>query len=157
MVPEVYLVCGVSGSGKSWLCRQLKDKFNYVPHDQCWTHPTKKPDKGEDSKWAKGATSTHVKTIVEEAKKSDKPVLTECPFGERIVKEELEKAGLKVFPIFVIEDPRTVRNRYLAREKKVPGPEVLTRAKTIIKRADEWGSERGTSQQVLEILQSKEI
>lgn len=29
----VYLVTGASGSGKSWVCSQLTDKFDYVEHD----------------------------------------------------------------------------------------------------------------------------
>ena len=29
----VYLVVGVPASGKSWVCEQLKDKFEYVHHD----------------------------------------------------------------------------------------------------------------------------
>lgn len=151
----VYLVCGVSGSGKSWLCRQLKDKFNYVPHDSCWTHPQLKPIQGEDQEWPQGAKSTHVETIIREAKKSEKPVLTECPFGERPVKEAIEAAGVTVIPIFIIEQPGIVRLRYRARTGKSPQQSVMTRALSIRDRADEWKAESGTSQEVLDILRSK--
>lgn len=30
---DLYLVAGVPASGKSWVCNQLKDKFNYVSYD----------------------------------------------------------------------------------------------------------------------------
>ncbi len=33
MAQKIYLVCGVPGSGKTWVCKQLTDKFQYVAHD----------------------------------------------------------------------------------------------------------------------------
>ncbi len=35
--PVVYLVAGVSGSGKSWVCEQLKHHAKYVPYDKVST------------------------------------------------------------------------------------------------------------------------
>jgi hypothetical protein len=32
--PILYIVTGIPGSGKSWVCNQLKDKFNYVSYDE---------------------------------------------------------------------------------------------------------------------------
>ena len=32
-LPTVYIVSGIAGSGKSWACEQLTDKFNYVSYD----------------------------------------------------------------------------------------------------------------------------
>lgn len=32
--PIIFLVFGVSGSGKSWVCKQLQDKFEYVSYDE---------------------------------------------------------------------------------------------------------------------------
>lgn len=34
MKPVVYLICGVSGSGKSWVCEQLKHQAKYVSFDR---------------------------------------------------------------------------------------------------------------------------
>lgn len=159
MAPEdsematVYLVCGVSGSGKSWVCRQLSDKFKYIPHDRCWYHPDAKPAEGLDPKWGpKGSKSTHVETIVKEAKDSDKPIITEVPFAERQVREELEKAGLKVKAVFVIEDPDIIQKRYAEREKKALHKAAVTRATSIKDRAREWKSFMGKSDEVLRYL-----
>lgn len=154
----VYLVCGVSGSGKSWVCRQLSDKFNYIPHDRCWSHPTAKPDEGLDPKWGpKDCKSTHVETIAKEAKDSDKPILTEVPFGERLIKEQLEAKGLKVRTVFVIEDPGVISERYQKREGKPLQKAAVTRATSIKERAKEWGSFFGTSDEVLNHLKDLKV
>lgn len=156
MVP-VILIIGVPGSGKSWCARQLKDKYTYVPHDRCWTHPEKFPPKDGDGDcdWPSGAKSTHVMELVRVAAKSDKPIITECPFAERELREQLEAHGIKVEPIFIIEPPRIVMDRYQKRSQKRIPKSFLTRATSIVDRADEWQAERGTSQEVLEILRSK--
>lgn len=153
----IYLVVGVSGCGKSWILRQVADKFNYLAHDRCWEHPTLKPDMGPDPKWPAGAKSTHVREIVETAKISEKPIITEVPFAERQLREDLERQGLKVVPIFVIEDPDVVQKRYETREKKPIPKAALSRARTIIDRAKEWGAFYGTSDQVLKYLQDLKV
>lgn len=153
MSQPVYLVCGVPGSGKTWVCRQLKDKFTYVPHDQCWKHPTKKPDASKDNpEWAPGAVSTHVECVVKAVKEGLKPVITESPFNERAVKEELEAKGVTVRPYFVIEAPETARKRYEKRESKKYPKHFYSRAKSIETRAKEWSVPSGTSEEVLEML-----
>lgn len=130
--PTVYLVCGVSGSGKTWVCKQLQHKFTYVPHDEHF--------KDHDSV-AVGAAKAH-----------DKPVITECPFGERLLRAKLEKAGVKVIPYFVVEHPDIVARRFLLREKKPIQKAAITRAVTIIERAKEWHAPMGTSEQILRAL-----
>ena len=151
----VYLIIGVSGCGKSWVCRQLVDKFNYIAHDRCWKHPKAKPEEGLDPKWGPpGCESTHLETILSEVKSSKKPIVTEIPFGERKFRENLEKEGIKVTPIFIIEDPKVVSSRYYAREgKHLPKP-ALTRATSIIERANEWEAVKGTSAEILEYLKN---
>lgn len=128
----IYLICGVSGSGKSWVCRQLAEKFHYIPHDEYY--------------------DLHPEMILEEARKSKKPLITESPFGERLLKERLEAEGMTVHPYFVIEKPEVVQKRYLEREKKELPKNALTRATTIVQRADEWKAPRGTSEQILTML-----
>lgn len=153
LAKTVYLLIGVSGSGKSWVCRQVADKFNYIPHDRCWSHPFAKPADGLDPKWGpKGCKSTHVETLIKEAKTSEKPILTEVPFGERKIREDLEASGLTVKPVFVIEEPNVVASRYEAREKKPLHKAAITRASSIKERAKEWGGYAGTSSDVLEYL-----
>lgn len=153
-MPDVYLVCGVSGSGKSWVCRQLKEKFSYVPHDRCWTHPNAKPDEEAlDPKWGPpGSKSIHVDVVSAISKMTPRPILTECPFAERKVREELEAKGLKVIPVFVIEPAETVAERYQAREGKPLPKAAFTRASSILDRAKEWSAFHGTANQVLEHL-----
>lgn len=155
MSQPVYLVCGVPGSGKTWVCRQLKDKFTYVPHDQCWTHPTKTPDHDkENPEWAPGAKSTHVEEVVKAVRSSLRPIITESPFNERMLKEDLEKKGVKVIPYFVIEEPETSRKRYEKREGKIYPKHFYSRAKSIGTRAKEWDAPHGTSDEVLEMLRA---
>jgi gluconate kinase len=152
----VYLVCGVPGAGKTWVCRQLKHKFHYVPHDKCWEHPTEKPTPGEDdSAWVPGAKSTHLQELVKAANGANKPVISECPFGERPLKDALESCGIEVRPIFVVEEPHVVLHRYRTREGKTPGQNVLTRANTIRARAEEWKAPQGTSEEILITLRDQ--
>ncbi len=134
---KVVIVCGVSGSGKSWVCKQLTDKFHYVPNDEHY--------------------NDHVPAIVRAAQTATKPVITDCPFGERILKESLQKMGIQVVPYFVIEDPRLVARRYMDRERKPLPKAAHTRATTIKDRAIEWGAARGTSQEVLTMLRKAVI
>lgn len=129
----VYLICGVSGSGKSWACRQLTDKFKYIPHDEYY-------DK--------------VIGVIRDMEDDGKPIITECPFGERLMKEQLESFGIKVIPYFVVEPPNVVRQRYFEREQKPIPQAALTRATTIMKRVHEWRAPHGNSDQVLEMLKT---
>lgn len=130
---NIYLVCGVSGAGKTWVCNLLTHKFNYIPHD------------------------LHFKDFYEElviqARKDDRPIVTECPFGERIVKQHAEGLGFLVIPVFVVERPELIAMRYFDREGKAIQKAAYTRAFTIIDRAKEWGAFYGTSKEVLEHLQ----
>ncbi len=132
MTKEVYLVCGVPGAGKTWVATQLKDKFSYLPHDEHY--------------------KDFINAIAETARKSDKPVITECPFAERITKEQLEKLGLKVHPVFVVEDPEVIKQRFRDREKKEASKASVTRAVSILERAREWRAPFGTSKQILDYL-----
>lgn len=129
---KVYLLCGVSGAGKTWVCKQLKDKFHYIPHDEHYKDFTK--------------------ATLNAALSADKDIITECPFGERLVRQELEKYNIKVIPYFVIEPPEVVEKRYFERENKPVQKAALTRATTIVNRADEWKAPRGKSDEVLKML-----
>lgn len=126
----VYLICGVPGSGKTWVCEQLKDKFTYVPHDMF--------------------LKTLSSAVVGAAKLSTvKAVLTECPFGERLLREELEAVGCHVIPYFIVEKPEVIKARYEKRENRPLPKANHTRAASIIDRALEWKAPWGTSEQIL--------
>ncbi len=128
----VYLLCGVSGVGKTWICEQVKDHFEWIPQD----------DHFDDQ----------VDVTLRAAKSGVKPVLTECPFGERITREQLERKGAKVIPVFVVEDPKIVARRYESREGKPLPKNAMTRASTIIERVREWRAFSGTANEVLHHL-----
>lgn len=132
MKPTVYLICGVPGSGKTWVAKQLRDQFTYVPYDD----------------HRKAGIVSALK-----AKRGLSPLVTECPFGESELKAELEKAGFDVRPYFITEDTETIQARYEDREGKPLDQRAVTRSKTIGARAREWGAPSGTSAQVLKMLQ----
>jgi gluconate kinase len=153
----VVLVIGVAGSGKSWACRKAAgSKFRYIAHDACWRHADAKPAKdknGGDVKWGPpGSVSTHWESLVTASRRGSRPILTEAPFGETRLRERLEKAGVEVVPVFVIEKPGVISARYQAREGKMPPEGVMTRAAGLKTKADEWGAFAGTSDEVLEHL-----
>lgn len=134
----VILVCGVPGSGKSWVCEQLKTKFDYIAHDD----------------FIKG---DYVKGLLQRVRNGDRPILGDCPFAERLVKEKLEDSGAKVIPIFIVEDVKTIKARYEARDAQPIPKQHLTRAAGLALRANEWRCFFGTSTQVLEFLQKLEV
>ena len=130
----MYLVCGVSGSGKTWVCKQVTDKFNYIPHDETYN----------DS----------IGAICGAATADKRPIITECPFAERLFKEKLEAAGFKVIPVFVVETPDVVADRHMKREGRPASKSALSRALTIQTRAEEWRAPFGPSHVVLDYLKS---
>lgn len=135
---RVFLVVGCPGSGKSWVCDQLKDggKFNYVHHDL----------------YIGMAGPTYVSEIKKASAKSALPILAEAPFSISQIKGPLEEDGYEVTPVFIQEDPDTITRRYQSREKKDIPKGHLTRQQTYAQRAQAWGSFKGTSEQVLKHL-----
>lgn len=131
----VYLLCGVPGSGKTWCAKQVAHLAEYIPHDQFYEN--------------------HGHEILKRVQQVTLPIVTECPFAERELRARLEKFGVKVKPYFVIEDPHIVIERYQKREGKRPGQNVITRATTIVKRAEEWGCPMGSSDEILELLKQE--
>lgn len=132
MTKTVYLLCGVSGAGKTWVCEQLKDKFTYVPHDKYY--------------------DSICEAITHFSMENENPVITECPFGERILRDSLERLSFTVIPVFIIETQDIVASRYFLREGKPIQKSAHTRAISIIARAQEWGAPFGTSTEILQYL-----
>lgn len=129
----VYLLCGVPGSGKTWVCNQIGEFFRHIPHD-FHTHDT-------------------LAVVAKDAsKRSDKPIVIDCPFNERNLRAKLEAQGLPVTPVFIVEKAEVIRDRYWKRERRVPSPNVLTRAATIMEKVKEWKATYGTSDEVLQFF-----
>ncbi len=133
---KIYLVIGCPGSGKSWICDQLKDHFCFTHHDL----------------YIGMAGDTYVKEILKAAEKADKPLLGEVPFSISQIRDPLLQAGLDVIPVFIQELPHTIRTRYWQRENKEIPKGHLSRQDTYARRAKEWGSFSGTSKEVFEHL-----
>lgn len=133
MKPVLYLLCGVPGSGKTWVCRQLSNKMTYVPHDDY--------------------IKSGLLPALMRAAALALPVLTECPFGERELREELERRGFDVRPVFIVEKPDVVAARYFNREKRPLAQASITRATSIKRRAEEWQAPYGTSADILALLE----
>lgn len=132
---KIYLVVGVPCSGKSWVCEQLGELYAYVRHDDF-------------------IGGNYVNEIIGEARQSTKPVLCETPFSMSQIMEPLQSAGFDVEPVFIIEDPKTLRERYQAREGKEIPKGHLTRQETYKYRAVELGASGGTSAEVLAYLRT---
>lgn len=132
----IYLVCGVPASGKSWVLNQLSSKYQVLHNDDF-------------------INGDYAKGIAHFARNAERPVLCDCPFGERALKQELQMSGFKVIPLFIVEDPETVKKRYETRSPGKPCPQnVITRATSIKGRADEWNAFSGSSNDVLDHLKA---
>jgi len=136
MNKTVYLICGVPGSGKSWVCNQVKDQFTYIEHDKA------------------PSTKMLARTAANKAQESTKPLLIDCPFNETEVRHALKVLGLQVTPVFIVEHPDKVNAQYSKREGKPTPANVLTRASSIANKAHEWNALSGTSKQILEYLKN---
>lgn len=136
---KAYMVVGCPGSGKSWVCDQLKEKFDYIHHDA----------------FIGMAGFAYVKEILKKSQGATRPLLIESPFSVSQIKEPLEKRGIDVECIYIQEQEKTIKDRYETREKKPIPQGHLTRQQTYANRAKESGSFFGTSQQCFDYLKDK--
>jgi gluconate kinase len=139
--PKVFLVIGVPGAGKSWVCEQLKDQFQYVHHDGFIGH-IKQPE-------------VYANAVIDTARTTTRPLLCEAPFSISKIRDPLVQAGCDVVPVFIVENAEVVSQRYRIREGKPIPQGHLTRMQTYAARAKEWGSFVGTSAEVLRHLQNE--
>lgn len=128
---KIYLLCGVPGSGKTWVAEQLESLFTYVRHD----HFEKRCDLLE--------------AIGQAIAKGEKNLIVDCPFDERTLRSQVEMYGFEVIPIFIVENLGTISARYQQREGKRPTKNILTRARTIMNKVVEWNAVYGTSEEIL--------
>ena len=129
---NIYLVVGAPGSGKTTVCNQLTNEFEYIPHD---LYP-----------------KTYIPEVLKRVKMASKPLLIETPFSVSKVMEPLNQAGYNVIPVFIIETPEVTSKRYFEREGKQIPQGHLTRIETYKQRANELKAFQGTSEQVLNHL-----
>ena len=132
------LVIGIPGSGKSWVCDQLTEFFEYVPHDR----------------YMANSGESYIKAILKTSLKADKPLLIEAPFSISEIKDPLEERGFKITPVFIIEKEAIVALRYRKREGKSIPPAHIKRQQTYRERAKKWKSFSGSSTAVLEHLKN---
>lgn len=131
----IYLIVGAPGSGKTWVAKQLGDKFNYVPHDDY-------------------TDGDYVKALINAGRVSRLPVLAETPFSVTQIIDPVRKAGIDIKPVFILESPHTTQSRYEKREGKPIPQGHLTRIETYRKRAKELRAPSGTSKDILDYLRS---
>jgi hypothetical protein len=131
---KIYMVIGCPGTGKTWVCNQLREHFHCVPQGNM-------------------SSGVYVDEVLTHAKVAHKPILIEAPFGVTEIKTALETC-FKVIPIFIQEDLNVIRDRYFKREGKQIPPGNLTRQNTYKERAEAWGAYQGTSSECLAHLVS---
>jgi hypothetical protein len=139
---NIFILVGAPGSGKTWVARQVVDKFTYVPHDT----------------YGLAGNKAYVKSIATQATNSDKPIVCDTPFSLSEIKEPLSHLGLNVKPVFIIESPETTQSRYEARYRTeglgqpVMPKGHLTRIETYKQRARELQAPSGTSSEMLDYM-----
>lgn len=137
MSQKVYIVCGPTCIGKTWVCSQLTDQFHYVPHD---THDVKEyPDALEAA-----------------AKEASKPVLGEAPFRTSVLVNELRVRGIPTEAIYIVEPENIWMSRVMQRE----GADGLTERRIkqfhhLKERATEFADFFASAQGVLDYLRGK--
>lgn len=132
------MVVGCPGSGKSWVCEQLRDRFHYVPHDFYI-------DQGD---------SAYLLAIKHAVQHGDgRPLLIETPFSMSALEAPLNATGrVRIVPVFIQEPAGVIEERYMKREGKPIPLGHIARQRTYAARASERNAYAGTSAQVLEYL-----
>ncbi len=132
----IYLVVGTPGSGKTWVCKQLEDQYDYLAHDDF-----------RDIK-------DYISNIARLAQIATKPILIETPFSVSQVTEGLGSKGLHATPVFIIESDDVTSKRYEAREGRPIPKGHLSRINTYYDRARSLRAFYGTSEEVLAHLKA---
>lgn len=132
---KIVIVVGVPCAGKTWACKQLKEDYNYIPHDE-YMH----------------SHNAYLGAIIEASNTGKKPVLAEVPFSMSDIARVLSKHRLPHEFVFIIEHPETLKSRYETREGKEIPVGHLSRQKTYEERADYLSAVKGTSTEILKYL-----
>jgi hypothetical protein len=126
-------LCGVPGSGKTWIATKLRDKFMYIPHDE---YPV----------------GSYYEAIGIAATMSSRPILAEAPFRISILIQQPHKLGLTVITHYLRLSPNVIISRYEARDRKPFPKQHLTNLVKYNKR--DWDSS-GSPEEILEYLRNK--
>lgn len=124
----VYMVCGASGSGKSWVCKQLLDlPISYVSYDEV-------------------SKKDHLSTI----QACTQPVLFDpCIKISTFIKKH--KSDFNLVPIFIIESEEVMRARIEERGGTWT-PHIMRRSLRMERLNEKYGLFAGTSTEVLQYL-----
>lgn len=121
----VYLVCGISGSGKSWVCNQLKHMIHYVSWDKDnWVEPTR------------------------EIELHDRVIKISTTI------KRWRATGIQVIPVFVMGDFLTVKQQLLSRGGKLT-PSIYSRWKRMKSLSAKYSVFTGSSIEVLKWLKTQ--
>jgi len=131
---SLYIICGVPGSGKTWVCTQLQNRFAYIKHDDYVNNRI-----------------GFIQALVHALETSEIPVVTECPFKISEVTEGLTTLNIKPILYLINESEDTISNRYRTRENKIIPKQHLTNAKRYAEDKNRWAF-IGTSEEVLNKL-----
>lgn len=131
---KIYLICGVPGSGKTWVLDQLKEDHKTIHYDRHFNTPR----------------ADYANKLLDASKLG--PVIADCPLGISEIVNYLYDNGGEVTPLFIVEKPDVVTSRYFKREGKSIPKQHLGRIDTIKRRAKEYSAFSGTSKEVLEHL-----
>jgi hypothetical protein len=136
---KVFLVCGVPGSGKSWV---LKHFVNTMYYD----HHFNTPRAEYAAKLAKRAKENPTLSVI-----------ADCPLGISEIVGHIRALGVEVEPVFIIAPPEVVAKQYFQREGRCIPKQHLGRIATIRARAVEYQSFSGDSDSVLKYLIEKRL
>jgi len=132
-IPTVYLVTGVSGVGKSWVCEQLKDRFTYISYDDI-------PNKEQ------------ILPLFLNANKN-KDLLFDPTFKVSTFIKKYSNQ-LNLIPVFIKETIETITKRRSMRTLN-PIPVCQSRIIRINRLANSYGQFSGTSEEVLDFLKNQ--
>lgn len=138
----IYIIAGTPGSGKTWVCNQLENKFRVVHHDEHL----------QGGFTGFGGELGYVKELARQARIGERPVLGETPFSLSKIMEPLQGMGFEVKPVFILESESVTSQRYLDRMGKRIPKGHLTRIRTYRLRSKELNAPAGTSREILEYL-----
>jgi len=128
--PTIFMVIGCSGSGKSWVCNQLKDLFTYISYDS-----TRKKN--------------HISGLLAY---SDKPKLYDPPIKiSTFFKRNSSRFNIRC--VAILESDDVVKSRIEKRGGEWTD-HISKRNKTMRKRAEKYAEFSGTSEQVLDYLKN---
>jgi len=127
----IYMLCGASGSGKSWVAKQLLDKFQYVSFDD-----TPKKD--------------HLNLL--HACNTDKPILYD-PTIKISTFIKRHSSEFNIIPVFIIESEDVIKERIAKRGGKWT-EHIPKRMKVMEARNIKYGVFSGTAVEVLDWLKN---